>query len=428
MGTFVAYTGVCSIALLLLFPTYKLISLGLNRPRLNRALILGISALSLVLWPTLSLIQHIPDTAGVVNVGPTTATLIADGQPYGSVHIWPLIVIGIYYVGLAIVSVRAVAGYLRLRRIVRNGRVKRCEGYILVIVPDNISPFSWNRYVVMSESDYACDSELILSHELQHIRSGHYVDLLAMQSLCVVLWYNPIMWIMLAELKNVHEVEADARVLADGIDLRQYQMLLIKKAVGGRFPSLANSLNHSNNLKFRITMMYVKKSSRVSCLRALALAPAMVAAVFTVNIPAVASGIEIACNTDMTVNYGDKVTQSQSDVQAVTSEEVVSAAEKMPSFPGGDAAMLEYLRENVQYPAEAIADNAEGYVLVQFVVMADGSIGETKVLRGKHPALDAEAIRVVKSMPRFTPGYVDGKPVNVWFTLPISFKLQADKK
>ncbi len=97
----------------------------------------------------------------------------------------------------------------------------------------------------------------------------------------------------------------------------------------------------------------------------------------------------------------------------------------MPQFPGGEAEMMKYLAQNIQYPVNAARNNVEGRVVLQFVVEKDGRIGEVKIARTVDPELDAEALRVVKSMPNFIPGRQNGKPVAVWYTIPISFKLQS---
>ncbi len=104
-------------------------------------------------------------------------------------------------------------------------------------------------------------------------------------------------------------------------------------------------------------------------------------------------------------------------------EKIFTAVEEQPSFPGGTAAMYKFLSENIHYPEMAAQNNIQGRVTVQFVVEKDGSIGEVKVVRGKDPDLDKEAVRVVKSMPKFTPGKMNGQAVRVWYTLPVNFKL-----
>lgn len=98
----------------------------------------------------------------------------------------------------------------------------------------------------------------------------------------------------------------------------------------------------------------------------------------------------------------------------------------MPEFPGGQGALMSWVANHIKYPETAAENNVQGKVVVQFVVKKDGSIGDVKVVRSKDPDLDREAVRVVKTFPNFIPGKMNGQPVNVWYTLPVSFKLQGN--
>jgi protein TonB len=106
-------------------------------------------------------------------------------------------------------------------------------------------------------------------------------------------------------------------------------------------------------------------------------------------------------------------------------EEIFRSVEQMPQFPGGDAALLKYLSSHINYPPMAAENNVQGKVTLQFVVEKDGRVGEVKVIRSVDKDLDREAIRVVKTLPKFTPGRQNGQPVRVWYTLPVTFKLQG---
>ena len=105
---------------------------------------------------------------------------------------------------------------------------------------------------------------------------------------------------------------------------------------------------------------------------------------------------------------------------------IYRSVEHMPQFPGGEAALMKYIKAHIQYPAEAVKNRIEGRAIVQFVVDKKGKIGEVKVLRSVDKDLDKEAIRVVKSLPKFTPGRQNGKAVSVWYTLPVTFSLPKE--
>ena len=122
--------------------------------------------------------------------------------------------------------------------------------------------------------------------------------------------------------------------------------------------------------------------------------------------------------------YGALLISPSFDKADENKNTVYRSVEQMPRFPGGEAALVKYLESHINYPPEPAKNNIEGHVIVQFVVKKDGSIGEVKVVRSLDKDLDKEAIRVIKSLPNFTPGRQDGKAVSVWYTLPVTFKLK----
>lgn len=144
-------------------------------------------------------------------------------------------------------------------------RHSRCEsldnGICLVVHRRKLAPFSWMRYIVISETDLKESGRHILVHEMAHIHYRHSWDLLLTEACAWLQWFNPAIWLLKQELQNIHEYEADEEVLRQGINAKEYQMLLIKKAVGARLYSIANSFNHSS-LKKRITMMIRKNPIR----------------------------------------------------------------------------------------------------------------------------------------------------------------------
>lgn len=128
-------------------------------------------------------------------------------------------------------------------------------------------------------------------------------------------------------------------------------------------------------------------------------------------------------NLEVVRTHKDEIIVEEKKPEPVK-EEVFTAVEQMPQFPGGDAELLKYVATHIKYPTMAAENNIQGRVVVKFVVKKDGNVGEVVVLRGKDPDLDKEAVRVVKTLPRFIPGKMNGQAVSVWYTLPINFKLQ----
>ena len=179
------------------------------------------------------------------------------------------VLFGIYLVGVCVTLVWILISIIRVSRMIRCGERKWQEGgTTLVLTEKQTEPFSWMRFVVMSRKDYETGNRAILLHEKAHVSMYHSIDVLLINLVCALQWFNPAAWLIRKTLKEIHEYEADAATLEGGISLKNYQDLLIKKAVGTSGYSIANSLNHSS-LKNRLTMMYLKKSCMRSALKAL---------------------------------------------------------------------------------------------------------------------------------------------------------------
>lgn len=480
MGSLFSFSLYSSILLALLYLSYKWVLAGENQHSFNRVALWSIYAVSLLALPVTSYVSGlwVPEPVAIpdIEVGEIMMTVIDDGTadiPVGQ-PLYLTLLLWIYAAGIAVTLGQTVLIAVKLSRIISRGeRIEHGPYRIIIIDDDGIAPFSWCRYVVMSRRDWDESGQMILTHELQHLGLRHWIDLLVAQLIGIIQWYNPAAWLMREELKTVHEYQADRAVISSGVGVRDYQMLLIKKAVGARFPSLANSLNHSK-LKKRITMMYNQNNSASRRLRALALVPALGIAVAVTNLDAVASVLSdtasaviieseeepqiltdnlaisdeaIALEKMMVV--ADKNTQNSSDEQtsepaqdaesvaepvkeektaATAANEVYTVVEKKPQFPGGEAAMMKYVGENIRYPENAFKNKVQGRVIVQFVVQKDGKVGDVKILRGTDEELNNEAVRVIKSLPAFTPGEMDGKPVSVWYTFPVMFKIAGGGK
>ena len=435
MGQIFAYSLMSALVLMLMYLVYKWILSGENQHGYNRAVLLGIYSISFAappFIPTLSyMLDRGPDEHGTVAVGmPTVEFGTVDSAP----SVLATVLTVVYFSGVFAVVVATCYSALRLNNIIRKGERYDRDGFTLVVHDDNgLAPFSWRNYIVMNRKDFAESGDLILAHETKHVNARHWVDLMVAQAVAAFQWYNPAAWLMREELKTVHEYQADEAVILSGTDMKQYQMLLIKKAVGGRFQSLANSLNHSK-LKKRITMMYKSKSPVGRRLRVLALAPAALVAVAVVNIPAVASALTSASHAldggKVTKNDGISVTNASETTAAAFGEQspqkVYEIVQVEPEYPGGINELLKTLGMNLRYPAEAMATNIQGRVVVRFVVTEKGKIASPEVIKSVSPELDAEAIRVLQTLSDFNPGTIDGKPVSVYYTLPITFKLAPD--
>ena len=337
------------------------------------------------------------------------------------------------------------------------------DGTVICVTGNaDMAPFSWMLYIVMNRSDYEEHNETILAHERGHIRLHHSWDLLLVDTLTSLQWFNPAIWMLRSDLRAVHEYEADGVVLSQGINARQYQYLLITKAASIGGYSLANGISHST-LKNRINMMLHKKSNPTRLFKLVALIP-IVAAALAVNAETVTdyvygepetlqsvkkgkvnATIKTGMNSAITVvaadaeqdaqtsdNKTDKVNDivkdkedDDPDLQKNDNDKAYDVVEEMPQYPGGVGKLMEYVSMNVRYPKEAESKSIQGRVVTTFVIEKDGNIADAEVVKSVDPALDAEALRVVKAMPKWTPGKQDGKPIRVKYTMPITFALQG---
>ena len=357
----------------------------------------------------------------------------------------------VYLFGILFFMLRNIYSLFGLWVLLKSGRREKVSDYVVTVVKAvlivherEISPFSWMRYIVISQKDLHENGREILTHELAHIRNRHSWDLFAADICIFFQWFNPAAWLLKQELQNIHEYEADETVINEGVDARQYQLLLIKKAVGTRLYSMANSFNHSK-LKKRITMMLKEKSSPWARLKYLYVLPVAAIAVTAFARPEVSDKVEKISSVkvnDLAAIVETKVAESAgdttkpADVKYVPAEVrkrlkgtlVFEVAEEMPEFPGGGmSALMSYLKDNMRYPASAKEKGTQGRVTVQFVVDKDGSIKEPKLLRSVDKDMDAEALRLISNMPKWKPGRQKGQPVAVKYTVPVMFSLDDDK-
>jgi len=445
MGSVVSYSVMSGIALIPLYLIVKLLLSDHARPEFNRAVILASYAIALLVPAMVSV--HGASMPQIEIEMPTgivvTDTDAVDLNSSANIReIAAPAIVMLYFAGLLICLIRETISWTRLRKSLKGCRCLRLADGRRLLLHDrrDMSPFSWRNVIVMSRSDYEEDGDIIILHESRHLDSRHWVDLVFAELVSLFIWYNPAGWLMKNELQTIHEYEADEAVMHNGVSIKEYQLLIIKKAVGGRLPSITNSLEQSN-LSKRIKMMLRKDSSRKPGWRAIAVVPAVAIGALVLNVDVVADTINSLSDVKVT-NYIPSVqepasSELQSELQLVAhvpvpdatqqSSEVYTAVDQMPQFPGGEAGLMQCITKNIHYPKEAMEQNVQGRVIVQFVVTSTGKIGDIKVVRGVSPELDREAIRVIGTFPDFIPGKVNGKPVSVWYTLPISFRLSDDK-
>ena len=244
--------------------------------RFNRSVLLGAMVLSFVL--PLCVITVYRELPVLPESSAEEAVTTVAAEPPAEPFPWEKLAGGVFVAGAVVTLLGTCCSLFGVVRLVRRGSRERLEdGSVLVRTDRAVTPFSWGRYIVMSGKDLAENGGAILLHERAHLRLRHSLDLIVTDVAGCLQWFNPAMWLLRRELRAIHEYEADEAVLESGVDARDYQLLLIRKAAGGRWYSVANSFNHSK-LKNRITMMLRKRSSRWAGARVLLLLPLMGAA------------------------------------------------------------------------------------------------------------------------------------------------------
>ena len=450
MTDFLIYDAKVALLIAIFYMFYRLMLSRETFHRVNRLTLLLTAIASFVL-PLCVITLHktvTVEAVPMVSVGDVQMEVAADAGP----EWWQLLLPLIFIIGVVVTLGHTLMSMFRILMLIKRSEKHPQPDGITICVTDNgqIQPFSWMHYIVMDRRDYEDGNPAILAHERGHIRLRHSWDLLLVDTLTALQWFNPAMWMLRQDLRAIHEYEADGEVLSLGINARQYQYLLITKAAGIGGYSLANGISHST-LKNRINMMLHKKSERRSLLKLLALIP-IVGLALALNARTVTDYVydEPQKQKESHVVYGTWTPQSGTNSEtrdtvkirlsydsipdktynAVGTFEpvqgdVFDVVEEMPQYPGGPQALFKFLSENVRYPAEAEKAGIQGRVIATFVVEKDGSISQPTVVKSVDPQLDAEAIRVISAMPNWIPGKQNGKVVRVKYTVPLSFHLDG---
>ena len=446
MGVFFIYILKSSVCLVLFYLFFRLLLSKETFHRFNRMALLGVLFFSLLIPCIEVTTRHqVEVQQAVLSIEQLLlmAELEATPANVGAVQetsaiSWVQIVLLVYLAGILFLACRNIYSLICLFRLVHSGKHEKLEkGVTLVVHNQEIAPFSWMNYIVISRKDLEENGREILIHEMAHIHHRHSVDLLVADICIFFQWFNPGAWLLKQELQNIHEYEADETVINEGVNAKEYQLLLIKKAVGTRLYSMANSFNHSK-LKKRITMMLKEKSNPWARLKYLYVLPLAAIAVTAFARPEISEKMEeisaVKVN-DLAEIVQEKVLQDtvkvskdeKKDALVVTGvkskeeEEIVifEVVEQMPEYPGGMSALQKYLSEKIA--GSPMKGKAGGRVMVGFTVAETGKIKDVRVLQSDEASLNQEAERIVSEMPDWIPGKQRGRPVPVKYTVPIRF-------
>ena len=401
-----------NVVLVVLFGFYQLISAGDTFFKWRRLSLLTIYVLSLLL-PTIDLSVLINETSPLGNILPRMAYNLPEVtvQPAHDTFDWQQLAV-LIYTGVALaLLLRVFWQVVVVCRLAQRSERATLHGTAVCLLTGNYSPFSFFRWIFVNPDDKTPSQvQQILAHEQTHVAQWHSADALLSQLFVAAFWFNPVAWLMRLQVRNNLEYLADRSVISGGTDKKAYQYHLLAVAYRTNVATITNNFNVLP-LKKRIKMMNKQTSNPLARFKYLLFVPLAIA-LLAMN------------STAMRANVQKKVVKTTKATKKTSAnDKVYEVCEQMPTFPGGDAALMKYLSENVKYPALAIKAQEQGRVVVSFTVEKDGAISDVKVARSVTPSLDAEAVRVVKAMPKWTPGKQGGQLVRVRYNVPVSFKL-----
>ena len=319
------------------------------------------------------------------------------------------------------------------------GKRQLLHGIPIVAIDGDITPFSFFRSIFINPALHnEQETNQILAHEMTHARQRHSLDVLLSEILNITCWINPAAWLLKREIRHNLEFLADNSVLQSGFDSKNYQYHLLQLSYQVPENQLINKFNVSP-LKKRITMMNQQKTRKAGILKYSLIVPLALALVLSSNVQTLVAS---AKNTVTTTKAPEVVISPKENSPAIDSnatrdlkpanqepaDKVYTVVEKMPQFPGGESALMEYLAKNIKYPVDAQKNNEQGNVIVRFVINESGKVEKPEIVRSISSNLDQEALRIVNSLPDWIPGEQKGVKVQVLYTLPINFKLDDGTK
>ena len=340
---------------------------------------------------------------------------------------WLEAVSGIYLLGVLTVLIMNILSIIQTYRVIASGEHIRKDGFKVTIVDAPVASFSFLGHIVICREDFTANP-VIMTHEISHVKKYHSLDVLLFSIITVLHWYNPLVWLARAELKMLHEYEADDSVINQGVNAADYQLLLVRKAVGEHRFRLANGFNHTK-LSNRITMMMSEKTNGWIRLAYVACVPLLACTLCfsSFRSPDSTESRIIAENeaTSLSSTNESAIEATAPNISDDDKSVPFQSVEVKPMFQGGDANnFAKWVDENIVYPEDALKAKKEGRVIVMFTITSEGKMTNAKVLKGTFKSMDDEALRVIKSSPEWTPGMMHGKAVSVTYTFPVVFRLK----
>lgn len=348
MNPFFGYLIKSSVCLIVFYASFKATMSRDKNHRFNRILLLAILFASAII-PALNLrffeteptiIQPIETFREFISMPAEPATIpsleIAATAPVPEAGLpidpWKVV----YFLAITALLTRLALSVAKIARMIRKSEKKTCHSFILALIKETIQPFSFLKYILISETDYHKSGEMIVTHEQAHIRLRHSADLFISEVFTLIFWFNPFVWLLKRDLKLIHEFQADQAVLDKNIDAKQYQLLVLEKAVGERRFALAN-LFIQKPISKRIKMMKKKKMNRWAGIKLILFLPLGLLLLQAFSRPEIItvsndfiSGIienpskQSSASLEISLNQGGKITVKEKDYNILEFKEYLS--------------------------------------------------------------------------------------------------------
>jgi TonB family protein len=287
------------------------------------------------------------------------------------------------------------------------------------------SGFSAMGYIFINTRLAPEDAGEIIRHEQTHLKQNHFIDIIFVEFIKAIQWFNPAVYLFNRSLRAIHEYQADEDCLSSGVPITNYQSLLLSQIFKSKAFSLSNSFSNPSLIKKRMLMMTKERTASIANIKLIVVIPIVTVVFLAVSAyREIPSAPVIEKPKSALLDYGTLPPPPPPPPPPAEEYDPFVVVEEMPTFPGGDAALLQFIGEKTIYPESAKTQNIQGKVIIRFCISPKGKVVMASVLKGVSPELDKEALRVVNTLPVFVPGKQGGKAVPVWYMVPIAFTLQ----
>jgi TonB family protein len=395
--TLLLYT---SLALIILWATYKLLLSEISYLRVNRIILLVLPIIPIGIYNLPNLFQsNYSTSSNIVQITLSEVNISASKTIEGTGFSYLQTLIGIYIIGFVISLLIALIGYFKVFNKLKNLTFNTNSNNVKIAFSEEEKSFSFFNYIHVNKE--LQDNPQVLQHEMIHVTQGHSWDVLIYNIYRIVFWFHPVIYLLDNDIKLVHEYLADEKVGSTS-GKRNYANSLLNIYFGTGSIQFINQFNNQKFIKMRLKML--SKNKTKSQIWRYATVPALIG-VLTIG----ASSFTLK--------------ETSSPIEITNSDPVYDSVDVMPEFKGGMQELFAFMGNNIKYPKQSAKDGIEGKVMVEFIVTKNGEVKDAKVLKGVNDEIDAESIRVINAMPNWTPGVKDGKKVNVKMVLPIAYKL-----